>query len=59
MRNFDILVRSDASCSNTLVKLDGGMDLNSQMGLGPLNNKPAWHRRTFLDFRDNPARLRR
>jgi hypothetical protein len=34
--NFDILVRSDASCSNTLVKLDGGIDLNSQMGLGPL-----------------------
>jgi hypothetical protein len=35
--NFDIVVRSDASCSNTLVKLDGGVDLNSQMGLGPLS----------------------
>ena len=32
---FDILVRSDASSANTLVKLDGGLDLNSQMGLGP------------------------
>jgi hypothetical protein len=31
---FDILVRSDASTVNTLVKLDGGMDLNSHMGLG-------------------------
>ena len=50
--NFDILVRSDASCSNTLVKLDGGMDLNSQMGLGPLafnGTAPT----NFLDLRDN------
>ncbi len=39
---FDILVRSDASCSNTLVKLDGGIDLNSQMGLGPTHVQ--WHR---------------
>ena len=36
--NFDIVVRSDSSCVNTLVKLDGGMDLNSQMGLGTTNN---------------------
>ena len=50
--NFDIIVRSDASCSNTLVKLDGGMDLNSQMGLGPTNfngTAPT----NFLDLRDN------
>jgi hypothetical protein len=50
--NFDILVRSDASCSNTLVKLDGGIDLNSQMGLGPLTfngTAPT----NFLDLRDN------
>jgi glycosidase len=54
--NFDILVRSDASCgsssTNTLVKLDGGMDLNSQMGLGPTNfngTAPT----NFLDLRDN------
>ncbi len=49
---FDILVRSDASCSNTLVKLDGGMDLNSQMGLGPTNfdgTAPT----NFLDLRDH------
>lgn len=49
---FDILVRSDASCSNTMVKLDGGIDLNSQMGLGPLTfngTAPT----NFLDLRDN------
>ena len=44
--NFDIIVRSDASCANTLVKLDGGMDLNSQMGLGPTNFQPASRRQT-------------
>ena len=44
---FDILVRSDASTSNTLVKLDGGIDLNSQMGLGPTNSQggtTVWRR---------------
>lgn len=51
--NFDILVRSDASCSNTLVKLDGGLDLNSQMGLGPTNNNSGLAPTNFLDFRDN------
>ena len=52
--NFDILVRSDASCSNTLVKLDGGMDLNSQMGLGPTNFQAGIAPTNFLDLRDNP-----
>ncbi|HXS67436.1 MAG TPA: alpha-amylase family glycosyl hydrolase, partial [Candidatus Polarisedimenticolia bacterium] len=50
--NFDVLVRSDASCSNTLVKLDGGIDLNSAMGLGPQifdGTAPT----NFLDLRDN------
>ena len=51
--NFDILVRSDASCSNTLVKLDGGIDLNSQMGLGPTNNSSGLAPTNFLDLRDN------
>jgi glycosidase len=50
---FDILVRSDASCSNTLVKLDGGIDLNSQMGLGPTDNSSGLAPTNFLDFRDN------
>lgn len=41
---FDILVRSDASASNALLKLDGGTDLNSHLGLGPTSG---------LDRRDN------
>ena len=51
--NFDILVRSDASSVNTLVKLDGGIDLNSQMGLGPLT-QTGLAPTNFLDLRDNP-----
>ena len=50
--NFDIIARCDASCVNTLVKLDGGIDLNSQMGLGPLTfngTAPT----NYLDLRDN------
>jgi glycosidase/archaellum component FlaG (FlaF/FlaG flagellin family) len=50
--NFDIIARSDASSVNTLVKLDGGVDLNSQMGLGPTNfngTAPT----NFPDLRDN------
>jgi len=50
---FDILVRNDASTSNTLVKLDGGIDLNSQMGLGPTNYQPGIAPTNFLDLRDN------
>ncbi|HXR49272.1 MAG TPA: alpha-amylase family glycosyl hydrolase [Candidatus Limnocylindrales bacterium] len=53
---FDILVRSDASTSNTLVKLDGGIDLNSQMGLGPIpqGGTTGLAPTNFLDLRDNP-----
>jgi hypothetical protein len=40
----DIVVRCDASAANTLVKLDGGLDLNSQMALGPASG---------FDRRDN------
>jgi hypothetical protein len=59
---FDILVRSDASSVNTLVKLDGGIDLNSQMALGPLSggvgptgpdlrdNKPGYVTDVFLGY---------
>ena len=50
---FDILVRSDASASNTLVKLDGGIDLNSQMGLGPTNFQAGIAPTNFPDLRDN------
>jgi hypothetical protein len=52
--NFDILVNSDASTANTLVKLDGGTDLNSQMGLGTTNFKAGIAPTNFLDLRDNP-----
>ncbi len=41
---FDIAVRCDASAANVLVRMDGGLDLNSQMGLGPTSG---------LDRRDN------
>lgn len=52
--NFDILVHSDASTINTLVKLDGGIDLNSQMGLGPTNYRNGMAPTNVLDLRDNP-----
>jgi hypothetical protein len=51
---FNILINSDASTSNTLVKLDGGIDLNSQMGLGPTNFQAGIAPTNFLDLRDNP-----
>ncbi|HXR04956.1 MAG TPA: alpha-amylase family glycosyl hydrolase [Verrucomicrobiae bacterium] len=67
---FDILVRSDASTANTLVKLDGGMDLNSQMGLGPLSggvgpngpdlrdNKPGYVDDRFLGYEQTAFQFR-
>lgn len=33
--NLSIIGRADGSCVNMLVKMDGGMDVNSQLGLGP------------------------
>ncbi|HTB83554.1 MAG TPA: alpha-amylase family glycosyl hydrolase [Candidatus Sulfotelmatobacter sp.] len=55
--NFDIITRCDSSCANTLVKLDGGVDLNSQMGLGPTNlngkSSDGLAPTNFLDLRDN------
>jgi hypothetical protein len=50
---FNILVNSDGSTSNTLIKLDGGIDLNSQMGLGP-TSQTGLAPTNFLDLRDNP-----
>ncbi len=53
---FDIIVRNDASSANALVKLDGGTDLNSQMGLGPTSgtdlrdNKPGYADDVFLGY---------
>ena len=54
--SFDILIRCDASASNVLAKLDGGLDLNSQMGLGPASgldlrdNRPGYSSDIFLGY---------
>ena len=37
---LDLAIRCDASAVNILAKMDGGMDLNSQMGLGSCS--PGW-----------------
>ena len=66
---FDILVRNDASSANTLVKLDGGVDLNQQMGLGPTgtdgrDNRPGYatdvflgYEQTLFQFRNGPEKF--
>ena len=46
---FDIAVRCDGSAINALLKLDGGTDLNSHMGLGASNTFTSG----VLDMRDN------
>ncbi len=68
--NFDILVRSDASSANTLVKLDGGIDLNSQMNLGPASggvgpngadlrdNKPGYATDVYLGYEQTAFQFR-
>lgn len=54
--SFDINVRADASAANILIKMDGGLDLNSQMGLGPLSgpdlrdNRPGYATDVFLGY---------
>ena len=68
--NFDFLVRNDASSASTQVKLDGGVDLNSQMALGPTSgtdlrdNKPGTatdiylgYEQTALQFRNGPEKF--
>ena len=67
---FDILVRGDASAANTLVKLDGGMDLNSQMGLSSTfgriapggfdlrDNKPGYADDRFLGYEQTAFQFR-
>lgn len=52
----DMLVCADASTVNVLVKLDGGLDLNSQMNLGPLtgfdlrDQRPGFASDVFLGY---------
>ncbi len=47
---LDLILRADASADNLLVKLDGGLDLNRQMGLGRVWTNTATG---FIDARDN------
>ena len=61
---FDIVVRCDASATNVLVKMDGGLDLNSQMGLGPTSgldrrdNRPGYATDVFLGYEQTTNQLR-
>jgi hypothetical protein len=53
--NVSVVVRTDGSAENILLKLDGGIDINSQMGLGPLagdkrDAAPALSTDTFLGY---------
>lgn len=52
---FDLVFRVDGSANNILAKLDGGMDLNSHLGFGPLtgdkrDNKPGTATDVFLGY---------
>ncbi|MDB6125231.1 MAG: hypothetical protein JWQ71_4224 [Pedosphaera sp.] len=67
---IDIVVRNDASSINTMVKLDGGLDLNSQMALGQTtgldrrDNRPGTatdnflgYEQTLFEFRNGPEKF--
>jgi glycosidase len=62
---LDVFVRTDASTENVLVKLDGGLDLNSQLALGPTtgfdlrDNKPGTATDVFLGYEQARFQLRR
>ena len=61
---FDIALRCDASAGNVLVKMDGGLDLNSQMGLTPTNgfdlreNRPGYASDVYLGYEQTVPQLR-
>ena len=53
--NLAFIARADASAENILLELDGGVDVNSQMGIGPLtgdlrDNKPGAATDVFLGY---------
>lgn len=53
--NLTFIARADGSTANILMKLDGGIDLNSQMGLGPQSgdlrdHAPALSTDVFLGY---------
>ncbi len=62
---LDIVVRPDASANNILVKLDGGMDVNSHQGSGPTtgfdrrDNKPGYATDVFAGYEQTQFRYRR
>jgi len=61
---FDIQLACDASAANVLLKLDGGVDLNSQMGLGPTtgsdlrDNRPGYATDVYLGYEQAALRSR-
>ena len=61
---LDIAIRCDASAVNILAKMDGGLDLNSQMGLGLLtgldrrDNRPGYATDVFLGYEQAALQLR-
>lgn len=53
--NLAFIARADASAENMLLELDGGVDVNSQLGIGPLtgdlrDNKPGAATDVFLGY---------
>ncbi len=53
--NLTFIARADGSCANILMELDGGIDINSQMGLGPQtgekrDNAPGVATDVFLGY---------
>jgi hypothetical protein len=61
---FDLVFRTDASAINILAKLDGGVDLNSHLGLGPTtgierrDNRPGAVTDVFLGYEQTAFRSR-
>jgi len=61
---FDLALRCDASAANALLKMDGGLDLNSQMGLGPLtgvdrrDNRPGYATDVYLGYEQTALQSR-
>lgn len=61
---FDLVLRCDASAVNVLAKLDGGLDLNRQMGLGSTNlldardNRPGYATDVFLGYEQAQEQFR-
>ncbi len=61
---FDIAVRCDASATNALLKMDGGLDLNSQMALGPVSgldrrdNRPGYATDVYLGYEQSALQFR-